>query len=27
MQGDNPGQVIEGLTVSCKSCDHCRHLD
>jgi len=26
-QGDNPGQVIERLTVSSKICDRCRHLD
>ena len=26
-QGDNPGQVIEGSTMSSKICDHCRHLD
>jgi len=26
-QGDNPGHVIDGLTVSCKICDRCRHLD
>ena len=26
-QGDNPGQVIEGLTLSCKICDRYRHLD
>ena len=25
-QGDNPGQVIEGSTVSSKICDHRRHL-
>jgi len=23
----NPGQVIEGSTVSSKICDRCRHLD
>jgi len=26
-QGDNPGQEIEGLTVSSKNCDCCWHLD
>jgi len=26
-QGGNPGQIIEGLTVSSINCDHCRHLD
>jgi len=26
-QGDNPGQVIEGSTVSSKIYDCCRHLD
>jgi len=26
-QGDNPGQVIEGSTVSSKICDRRRHLD
>ena len=26
-QGDNPGQVIEGSTVSSIKCDQCRHLD
>jgi len=26
-QGDNPGQEIEGSTVSSKTCDHCWHLD
>ena len=26
-QGDNPGQEIEGSTVSSKNCEHCRHLD
>ena len=26
-QGDNPGQEIEGSTMSSKSCDHCRHLE
>jgi len=26
-QGDNPGQEIEGLTVSCKNCDRSWHLD
>ena len=26
-QGGNPGQVIEGSTVSSINCDRCRHLD
>ena len=26
-QGDNPGRVIEGSTVSSKMCDRCRRLD
>jgi len=26
-QGGNPGQVIEGATVSSINCDRCRHLD
>jgi len=26
-QGGNPGQVVEGSTVSSKICDCCRHLD
>jgi len=26
-QGDNPGQIIEGSTVSSINCDHCLHLD
>ena len=26
-QGDNPGQVIEGSTVSSKICDRRQHLD
>jgi len=26
-QGDNPGQEIEGSTVSSKNCDRCWHLD
>jgi len=26
-QGGNPGQVIEGSTVSSINCDHRRHLD
>jgi len=25
--GDNPGQEIEGPTVSSKNCDRCRYLD
>jgi len=26
-QGDNPGQEIEGSTVSSENCDRCWHLD
>ena len=26
-QGDNPGQEIEGSTVSSKNCDSCWHLN
>jgi len=27
MQGGNPGQATEGLTVSAIKCDRCWHLD